>query len=100
MINLSKVLISSILLAGFASSAFAQVNTNTTVQEGKVNTNATRQKGADNDNVTVQRGDDNLNATRQRGGINTNATAQKCKENDRNKDCINENATDQAGRKR
>ncbi|MDD3353073.1 hypothetical protein [Zoogloea sp.] len=90
--NLSKAAVVSILLAGLSMPVLAQVNTNTTIQEGQVNTNATKQKGRDNDNVTVQRGGDNLNRTRQRGEINTNATGQTG-------GGYNDNATDQGARR-
>jgi minor curlin subunit len=80
------------ILATLYGPVSAELNMNTTIQEGRVNTNDTRQRGSANDNATWQDGWDNANRTRQRGPENWNATAQFGR--------INYNETDQKHRSR
>lgn len=89
--KISSIILASVFAVGFSLPAMAQVNTNTTIQDGAVNTNTSQQSGRDNDNATVQRGRDNLNTSRQRGDINTNQTGQSG-------GGVNENRSSQRGR--
>lgn len=72
----TSAMLAAAMVLGFSAPAAAQVNTNTTIQEGRVNSNASNQEGHDNDNATHQRGRVNDNYNRQRGGVNTNQTGQ------------------------
>ncbi len=75
--NQTKMLFVAALAIGLSAPAFAQVNTNTTIQRGNVNTNDSYQSGADNDNATDQEGRDNANRSYQAGSrFNTNQTYQ------------------------
>jgi minor curlin subunit len=69
------------ILATLGSPVSAQMNMNTTIQEGRINTNDTYQRGEVNDNATYQEGLDNANRTRQRGDENWNQTGQFGKTN-------------------
>ncbi len=64
------------ILAIVCMPAWAQSNTNATLQEGRVNINLTHQCGDRNDNTTYQDGRVNINRTVQRCGDNRNRTAQ------------------------
>jgi minor curlin subunit len=88
---LVSTVLATAMAVGLSSAAYAQVNTNTTIQEGRVNTNQSNQEGDDNDNATFQEGRDNANSNRQRGDINTNQTGQKG-------GGVNYNESDQQGR--
>ena len=72
----TSAMLAAAMVLGFSVPAYSQVNTNTTIQEGRINTNDSTQVGHDNDNATHQRGGVNTNRNRQRGEINTNQTGQ------------------------
>jgi minor curlin subunit len=76
MTSVSSSIALATLLAVLAGPAAADLNMNTTIQEGRVNTNDTYQRGPVNDNATSHEGRDNANRTRQRGDENWNQTGQ------------------------
>ncbi len=65
-----KVLLASVFTLCLAAPAFAQMNTITSIQEGRQNMADHSQSGDDNLTSTYQEGDENLGRVQQRGNIN------------------------------